>query len=126
MPQEEYTGRREGPSNYSKWHRKSLPGWCYMVDGDWFEMRVRDGALKPIAYIETVEVDNPWERLPLWKATKALVCSVVERIGIPIYVVWHNAECNRFSIWKVLKNGDHLKEYQRMTREEYDDFIKNL
>jgi len=128
MPQEEITGRRVGPSNYSKWHRKALPNWCYVVNGDWFELRRKSigGNLEIVAYIETIEVENPAEYTPLWPATKSLVLQMVQKIGIPVFVVWHNPKCTKFNVWRVSLEDKSMKKKRVMDENEYKSFIMSL
>jgi len=121
-PQEEITERR--PTNYSRWHREALPEWCYMTDGDWFEQRVIEGELKAVAYIETIEIEKPGEgnkSHPLWKSKRALCLEIERKMGIPAYVVWHNAACNDFLVQRITETNP-----RRMNKEEYIEFIKNL
>jgi len=122
-PLEEITGKR--PTNYSKWHRPpTLPSWCYMTDGDWFEQRVRNGKLISVAYIETIEIDNPSEgdkTHPVWKSKKSLLLEIQEKMDIPSYIVWHNAECTDFLVLRISETKP-----KRMNQNEYKAFIKSL
>jgi hypothetical protein len=128
MPKEEVTGTRKGPSNYSKWHRRALPSWCYVVNGDWFELRKRrsDGNLEIVAYIETIEVDDPTKHTPLWLATKGLVLEAVKKFSIPTFVVWHTPKCDIFVVWKVSENDKEMKFKKVMSDSEYRKFVMNL
>ena len=122
-PQEEITGKR--PKNYSLWHRyPTLPKWCYQTDGDFFEQRVKDGVLQSVAYIETIEVpsvDNADKRYPPWKSKVNLCLEIEKKMGIPAYIVWHNADCNDFLVMRITETTS-----QRMDEEEYIGFVKNL
>lgn len=42
-------------------------------------------------------------------------------MGIPAYVVWHNAECTDFMVQRITEAIS-----KRMNEEEYKQFIKNL
>lgn len=76
-----------------------------MVDGDWFEMRTIQGVLKPVAFIETIQVpfksvEDMNKRYPLSKAKEAF-CLYVEENWLPTYIVWHNPECADFLVQRV-------------------------
>lgn len=121
MPQEEITDKR--PTNYSKWHRK-LPEWCYLTDGDWFEQRKKNGVFKSVAYVETVqvkEVENANINYPLWSSKMSLCKEIKAKANLPVFIVWHNAECTDFL---VLKLGEITPK--RMNEVEYKEFIKSL
>lgn len=123
-PQEEITGKR--PGEYSAWHRKALPRWCYMTDGDWFEQRSREGKLKSVAYIETIQlsqVEEAHKHHAVWasKAKGGLTAEIEERMGVPAYVVWHNPECTDFLVLRIMET-----EPKRMNKDQYIEFIKNL
>ena len=121
-PLEEITGKR--PSNYSTWHRKALPEWCKMTDGDWFEQRIEEGELKSVAYIETIQVPKVEEAdkaYPLWKSKKSLCLEIKEKMGIPAYIVWHNVDCNDYLVMRIAETTP-----QRMNEEKYIEFLKNL
>lgn len=95
-----------------------------MTDGDWFEQRVRDEKLISVAYIETIEIDNPSEgdkTHPAWKSKKALLLEIQEKMGIPAYIVWHNAKCTDFLVLRTSENKP-----QKMNVDEYKEFIKSL
>lgn len=119
-PIEEITGER--PTNYSKWHRRALPRWCYMTDGDWFEQRVIDGKLVSVAYVETIEVDEVESadiNYPLWESKKALNEEIEGKMKIPALIVYHNPECNDFLVLYGLKKI-------RMDTTQYKRFIESL
>ena len=121
-PLQEITGRR--PTNYSAWHRRALPEWCKMTDGDWFEQRWRDGEFKSVAYIETIQVsiiDKANEYYPLWSSKRSLCLEIENKMKIPAYVVWHNPECTDFLVLRITKDKP-----MRMDEETYIQFIKNL
>lgn len=121
-PLEEITGKR--PTNYSRWHRKALPDWCKVTDGDWFEQRVKEGVFRSVAYIETIQVptvDNADANYPPWASKKSLCLEIEEKMGIPAYVVWHNADCMDFMVLRITETTP-----KRMNEEEYKQFIKNL
>jgi hypothetical protein len=121
-PQEEVTGER--PSNYSKWHRRALPSWCSVTDGDWFEQRTKDGKFKAVAYIETIQVPvvhGADKAYPPWPSKANLCQEIKDEMGIPVYIVWHNAGCDDFL---VLKLGE--AKPKRMNGQEYAEFIKGL
>jgi hypothetical protein len=119
----ELTGCR--PSNYSVWHRVAFRGrGCYMTDGDWFEQRYRNGKFSSVAYIETIqtpEVENAAKKRPLWSSKKALCLEIEEKMKIPAFAVWHNAECSDFFVMRVSE-----KTHKRMNEQEYKEFIRNL
>lgn len=124
MPQEEITGGR--PGNYSSWHRRVLPKDCYMTDGDWFEQRLKDGKLTAVAYIETIQVPSVDRAVkgefPVWSSKKSLCSEIEEKMAIPSYVVWHNAECNDFLIARITE----LTNPKRMNEERYVIFLKGM
>jgi len=111
---------------YSDWHRKALPHWCYMTDGDWFEQRVRDGEIKAVAYIETIgvpapTVENADKDYEPWGLKPQLCLEIERKMGIPAYIVWHNKDCNDFLVLRITETTP-----KRMNEEEYKDFIKSL
>jgi len=121
-PLEEITGKR--PTNYSVWHRKALPDWCKVTDGDWFEQRSKMGVFKSVAYIETIQVpkvDNADKNYPPWSSKKSLCIEIEEKMGIPAYVIWHNAECTDFLVLRITETKP-----KRMSDKEYIEFIKGL
>lgn len=122
-PQNEITDRR--PSNYSKWHRfPTLPEWCYMDDGDWFEQRIINGKLMSVAYVETIQVkvvEDAHKDVLVWAAKKRLAKEIGTKMNIPAYIVWHNKECTDFLVLNLLE-----KAPKRMASEDYINFIKAL
>ena len=125
MPQEEVTEKR--PTNYSRWHRAKLPGWCFMTDGDWFEQRKIGGKLRAVAYIETIEVKSPSVveaqiYFRVWFSKKALLEDIHERMGIPSFIVWHNPTCTEF----LIQRSPVENPPKRMNEKEYMEFIRNL
>lgn len=128
-PLQEITGRR--PTNYSTWHRRALPEWCKMTDGDWFEQRWRvssrhrvHGEFKSVAYIETIQVsvvEGANERYPPWPSKQSLCLEIENKMKIPAYVVWHNPECTDFLVLRISEDKP-----VRMDEEAYIRFIKNL
>jgi hypothetical protein len=106
------------------WHRRALPDWCKVTDGDWFEQRVKNGEFKSVAYIETIQVptvDRANENYPLWSSKRSLCLEIERKMGIPAYIVWHNAECNDFMVQRISETTP-----KRMSEEEYKQFIENL
>jgi len=127
MPPKEITGKR--PTNYSTWHRSNLPEYCYMVDGDWFEMRERDDQLVPVACFETIEIGglfipNAQKEYLLWKAKVALYQHIKQKMGIPVFIVRHTPDCKQFSVARLTDNGE--TEAIVMSEDEYKDLILNL
>lgn len=121
-PQEEITGER--PSNYSRWHRRALPSWCSVTDGDWFEQRTKDGQFKAVAYIETIQVsvvDGADKAYPPWPSKMSLCKDIKNRMGIPVYVVWHSPRCDDFLVLKIGKT-----QAKRMNEQQYGEFIRGL
>lgn len=111
---------------YSDWHRKALPRWCYMTDGDWFERRTRDGEIKSVAYIETIgvpapTVDNADKDYSPWGAKRELCIEIEKKMGIPAYIVWHNKDCDDFLVLRVTETTP-----KRMNEKEYINFIEKL
>lgn len=95
-----------------------------MTDGDFFEQRVRNGELVSVAYIETIQIDNPSEgdkTHPLWKSKRSLCLEIEKKMGIPAYVVWHNKECKDFLVLRITETTP-----KRMNEKEYIEFIKSL
>lgn len=126
-PQKELTSKR--PSSYSQWHRRNLPNWCYVTDGDWFEQRNMNGHLVTVAYIETMEilplfVTNPQEEYPLWASKKALIQEISERMRIPCFVVRHKPSCDLFFVSRFFHSSEDKE--QLMDSEEYQRFLVNL
>ncbi|GAI34031.1 unnamed protein product [marine sediment metagenome] len=128
-PQNEITKRR--PSHYSEWHRyPNLPKWCFLVDGDWFEMRVRDGQLVPVACFETLEVSglfiyNSQREYPLWQAKIALYLHIKQKMGIPVFIVRHTPDCKLFSVARLTDSGGET-EAKIMEEDEYKDLLVGL
>jgi hypothetical protein len=95
-----------------------------MTDGDWFEQRVRNGNLISVAYIETIEIDNPSQgdkTHPVWKSKKSLLFEIQEKMSIPAYIVWHNAGCTEFLVLRISEMKPKI-----MNQDEYKEFIKSL
>lgn len=120
-PQDEIRYRR--PLTYSLWHRKALPPHCYMSDGDWFELRIRNGEMKIVAYFETIElpVMRSIDQLPLWDITKGVALAVSKQFHIPVYIVWYNQACTTFIVESLPSN---LR--QKFSEEEYISFLKRF
>ena len=78
---------------YSKWHRfPTLPRNCYMIDGDWIELRSIYGNLIPVALIETIsyrgaDLHKAHEEKALTPAKQALG-EYIEKQWLPTYIVW--------------------------------------
>jgi len=114
---------------YSKWHRPpTLSTNCYMVDMDWVEMRVVNGQLTPVAFIECItyrgeNIVNADKEKPLTKAKEAL-CNYLAKT-IPTYVVWVNPEnLGKNAVFLVKRVG---REYARvLTEADYKQFIELL
>lgn len=129
MPQGEITKRR--PTNYSAWHRyPNLPKDSFLVDGDWFEMRERDGRLVPVACFETLEVGglfihNAQREYPLWDAKIALYTYLTQKLGVPVFIVRHTSDCKLFSVARLTDGGGET-EAKVMSEDEYKDFIIGL
>lgn len=122
-PQQRF--KRVKSERYSDWHRyPTLPKWCFMTDADWWEQRVKNGQLRTVACIETIEVkvvDSADKGHPLFPSKKPLYQGIQEKMGIPVYIVWHNPDCNDFL---VLRLGE--TKAKRMNEQEYKEFIKGL
>jgi hypothetical protein len=121
LPQEEQTNNR--PKAYSKWHRDMLPSWCYQTDGDFFEQRLIDGVLQTVAYIETIQIEKPWERYdqyPLWSSKESLITDIAAR-GWKSYVVYHNKSCSEFTVVKWRPRG-----IRKFNVDEYIRWVKSL
>lgn len=137
-PQTEFTDKR--PTNYSVWHRyPTLPRWCYQTDGDWFEQRVRNGKLQSVAYVETIQItsldnvdmDKTIRRIQgqrtdnngyvPFRSKVSLCLEIQERMEVPAYVVWHNAECTDFLVLRITETSA-----RRMSGREYIEWIKRL
>ena len=122
MTKPEITNNR--PKNYSIWHRK-LPDWCYMTDGDFFEQRKKGEMLVSVAYIETIEIDDPYggnKTHPLWPSKKSLMFEIEEKMKIPAYIVWHNSTCDKFLVKRI---SDYI-EPRKMSEREYNNFLMSL
>jgi len=126
MPEELFWRR---PKNYSVWHRPpSLPKWCYLTDGDFFEQRVINGKLTVVAYFETYETTdidlatNYGTRHGIWPSKRALIREIGEKMGIPTYIVVHNPQCTNFLVWKGLEDPSP----KRMDEFQYKEFIENI
>ena len=120
-PEKEITGNR--PSNYSQWHR-TLPKWCMMTDGDWFEQRWINGKITSVAYIETIQigsVENANVEYPVWEHKERLCREIEEKMGIPVFVVWHTPDCKDFMVLRITET-----EPKRMDENEYIAFVKQL
>ncbi len=127
-PQREITYKR--PTNYSAWHRKKLPEWCYHTDGDWFEQRKVDGKLVIVAYIETIEVpplfiNNAQREYELWSSKKALVADIYNRMNMPCFIVRHTADCTNFCLSRVTPTGEETEAIV-MNEAKYISWILNL
>jgi hypothetical protein len=114
MPLGEVTGER--PSNFSAWHRKTLPPRCAMADVDWCE--VREGRV--VAWIETIQVKpehiekagdwiitDPWlkcwypkydKRYPLWETKKVVINYLIGVSKLPFYIVYHTPTMSRVRV----------------------------
>lgn len=114
---------------YSKWHRPpTLPTSCYMVDMDWVEMRVVNGQLIPVAFIECItyrgdNIIHADEEKPLTRAKEAL-CNYLAKT-IPTYIVWVNPEnLGKNAVFLVKRIGE---ENARVLAEaDYKQFIESL
>lgn len=128
-PQEEITGGR--PTNYSRWHRyPNLPRACFVVDGDWFEMRKRDGQIVPVACFETLEVGpmfipDAQREYPLFPAKVALYTYLKRKLGIPVFIVRHTSDCKLFSVAELTESGGETEAWV-MSVVEYRDFLVHL
>lgn len=117
--------KRVKSERYSDWHRyPTLPKWCYMTDADWFEQRLKDGQLRTVACIETIEVgvvDSADKDYPLFRSKKPLYQEMEGKMGFPVYIVWHNPECTDFLVLRITETKP-----KRMNESEYKEFIKGL
>ena len=120
--------RGESREKYSKWHRvPNLPYWCYMVDMDWIEMRVRNGELVPVAFIEVItyrgkNIEKANLEKPLTRAKFAL-CKYCEDHSFSTYVVWFNPNELGTAKFLVQRVG---KKPMLMNEAEYKRFLMNL
>lgn len=136
MPYEELTGQR--PTDFSKWHRKRLPSFCALADGDWWEIRYS----KVVAFLETIRVgdaqlmaagdwfgQDPWlknwyskedPRYPLWPTKKVMLNFLLDLLQkrkppLPVYIIYHTPaygtdEMPRISRFKVIEWGTNRSQ----------------
>lgn len=108
MPREEITNSR--PNNYGVFRRKCIREdilkYCYMVDGDWFEIRFIDGKLRVVAYVETIQIPNDKTYLdyPVWEAKRFLAEEISKGMGIPAFIVWNTKDCKIFFVNEIGKD----------------------
>lgn len=120
---DEITGNR--PSNYSVWHRKKLPEWCKMVNGDFFEQRLIEEKYVTVALVETIQIrnlDSVLEFYPIWSSKKVLLAEVEEKMWIPAFVVWHNPECTQFQVYRPKTDVKPVP----LSELEFIEFVKNI
>lgn len=114
MPREEITGER--PTNFSRWHRQTLPPWCCLADVDWAEVR----AGQVVAFLETIELapegidgagewikSDPWlkcwypkydRRYPLWETKKVVFNYLLSVSRKAFYVVYHTPNMSQVKV----------------------------
>ena len=108
------------PKSYSRFRRyPNFPRYCYVTDGDFFEQRFFNDKLVTVAYFETIQIPNnkSFEDYPVWNSKQALLDSIMDKMNIPCFVVWHNSDCTVFFVqrWrsdKVVKM--YVEEYKRV------------
>jgi len=119
VPQHEITGNR--PSNFSAWHRRELPDWCLMTDGDFFLQVAIDEHICTTAYLELIQVPSVENvthgSYKIWPSKDALCREIMKHMGIPSFIVYHNSECTDFLIFDF---QDSI--YRRMSAKQYVNF----
>ena len=109
-----------------------------MVDMDWIEMRVIDGNLIPVAFIEVITYRDEWlhkahESKPLTTAKRKL-CEYSEKYWVPTYVVWTNPDLlvaepkiahflvKRMGKDPVLMSAEKFKAFLRILGKLFEDY----
>lgn len=150
MPFEELTGQR--PTDFSRWHRKRLPDYCALADGDWWEIRYG----KVVAFLETIKVGennliaagewfdkDPWlenwyskddPRYPLWPAKKVMLNFLLDLLTkrtppLPVYIIYHTplwleGGMPHISRFKVLRWGRDW--FQTLNEAQFIEWEKTL
>lgn len=121
----EKTGERN--SEYSAWHRTLGPDY-YAIDIDFVEYRMGKGIVAFMAVTgKCVDENHIMNSKPyIWQRTtmeREILLILSQKVNVPAFFVIHT---NDLQIFHVHKIGDDLKEYKKMNRQEYGEFIKGL
>lgn len=121
----EKTGRR--PDAYSLWHRE-FGSEYYSVDVDYIEYRKGRGIVAFIAVsgecVDEGHILNSkkyiWERT---KLERQILTDLSKQCNVPAFFVVHTTDLSLFHVHNL--NQD-LSKYNKMSKDEYEKFIKSL
>ena len=99
--------------DYSKWHWKNLPKWCYMIDLDSVEIRAQKGV---VALVETRRTGTPLNELQ-----NRVILSMASKLNVPAYLVFHDRDLTEFKVTD-LKTGNEML----MTEDQYKEFLQKF
>lgn len=124
---QEKQGTRISASAYSQWHR-TLGDGCFGVDLDWVEWRTGRGIVALIDVTGNLEdekhISNSkeiiWERT---KLQREILETVSKALGVPAYFVIHTKDLQLFHVHNLAYD---LKDFTRLSRYQYTEFVKSL
>lgn len=125
MSKQEKLGVRA--SEYSQWHR-TLGDGCYGVDLDWVEYRANRGIVALIDVTGNLKNEEHIinSKKMIWDRTeiqREILETIAKALGVPAYFVIHTTDLNLFHVHNLAYD---LKDFTRLTRYQYTEFIKGL
>ena len=112
MVRPEVTGER--PLEYSQWHRRHAPSWCYCTDLDFIEWRSGRGI------VAVMEVKRGGACLTGFQLK--VLKELSEKLGVPAYLIRHNEDLTEFRVEQL-----HPEHWTRtMNSHQYREFLASL
>jgi hypothetical protein len=115
------------PSEYSEWHR-TLGSEYLTADIDFVEYR-RDRGIVAIIDV-TGEMEDEGHlfnsKKYIWERTRMqrnILSTISKALNVPAYFVLHTKGMTLFHVYDL---SDSTEKPNRMTREQYTDFVKHL
>ncbi len=114
-------------TEYSQWHR-TLGDGCFGVDLDWVEFRLDRGIVAIIDVTGNLNDENHItnSKKMIWNRTnmqREILETVAKALGVPAYFVIHTTDLSLFHVHNLAYD---LKDFTRLSRSQYTEFIKSL